>query len=374
MQRSNSQWLDDESTPTQSTERRSSKRNIFQWWFGLTSIPEPPDDASFEVKDKVRRSRLLSTISFVLLVIGVVNIPPAIFNIIAGRTLLGSIAALSIFPVFLAIVSLNRSQRVIAASLIVVVAAELSVASSFLGNLPLGDANLRLEQVFVPSALFAVSLLPAGSVFLVALCNITIIVGGILFLPHTPALSREMQQNPAGILLPPVATQLAVAIIAYLWVKGSLRSLARADRAEAISRLEHQIGLQLLKTSEEKQHLEECIERIVRSHIDTLNNKVVAPLSLSEDTKILWPLVNVITSLQRRLRYSYQIERELRQLRGAVRNYAEFLYQHGMEALQYGPRTKTDLDMLLSVIAQSKRPPSVTSPLTQDDDYKLRHP
>jgi hypothetical protein len=192
-------------------------------------------------------------------------------------------------------------------------------------------------------------------------------------LPHAPVLNGEIPKNLVTILSIPVAIQFLVAVITFLWVRGSLRSLARADRAEAISRLEHQIGLQLLRTREEKLHLEETIRHIVQSHIDTLNNRVVAPLSLSEDTKILWPLVNVITSLQRRLRDSYRIDYELRRLRKAIQDYSEFFYRHGTDGLRYSPRTKTDLDMLLSAIAQSKpRSGTAARREEQDNNYTLR--
>lgn len=107
-------------------------------------MPEPPDGASFEVKDKACRSRIISIIAFVLLIVGVIYGPPVIYGLLTGRSLVSTIGALTVYPVVLILIVLNRSRQVLAASLIVVVVAELSFTSGFLGSLPLGEANLRL--------------------------------------------------------------------------------------------------------------------------------------------------------------------------------------------------------------------------------------
>lgn len=356
MQRSNSQLPGYGNLPGQEVKNRRRKRNIVQWWFDATSVPEPSADADFEVKDKARRSHLVSIIVFLLIIVFFFYIPNTL-HFFAQRLIIPGLLNTILLPgVIITTILLNRSQKVLAAGIVLVIVAEFAFTAGFftITNRTITITTLYYIEAFVIGELLAVSLLPAGVVFIVAAYNAAFIAAAFILLPHAPTLNAEIPQNLVRILTIPIAIQFLVAVITYLWVRGSLRSLARADRAEAISRLERQIGLQLLQTREEKLRLEETIRHIVQSHIDTLNNKVVAPLSLSEDTKILWPLVNVITSLQRRLRDSYRVENELRRLHKAIHDYSEFIYRHGTEGIRYSPRTKTDLDVLLSAIVQSK--------------------
>ena len=45
------------------------KKGLAQWWFNLTAVPEAPSNASFRRRELARKSRLISSITFFLLLI-----------------------------------------------------------------------------------------------------------------------------------------------------------------------------------------------------------------------------------------------------------------------------------------------------------------
>ncbi len=74
MKASNNQSLNNGTLPNQ----KPARPGFFQWWYNLTSIPEPPADASFVKREEVRRSHLLSLLIFFMLMLFVVFLPAAL--------------------------------------------------------------------------------------------------------------------------------------------------------------------------------------------------------------------------------------------------------------------------------------------------------
>ncbi len=234
--------------------------------------------------------------------------------------------------------------------MIMVAIIELALCLVIITTQPSDELSLGLYSLLIIGELLAVSLLPPSSVFFTAIYNIAFTIGSVLLLHHTPTLTQAVHQQLATIIARPVAVQFLVAAVSYIWVNSTLRAISRADRAEVIASLERQITRQSIQVAEEKQHLEENINQIVQSHIDTMNNKVVTRIPFSEETKILWPLINVIDSLQKRLRTALQTEYELQRIKKAISGYTNLIYSDRLTSQQPWPQTKTDLDPLIYAI------------------------
>jgi len=59
--------------------------------------------------------------------------------------------------------------------------------------------------------LLAVSLLPSRSVFLVAIANSAVILGSLLYEPHTLVLANDLQTQFIPVMIRPIALQFIVA-------------------------------------------------------------------------------------------------------------------------------------------------------------------
>ncbi len=325
--------------------------NPVQWWFKLTAMPEPAAGASFVKREAARKSRLASIIASFLLILFCIYFPADI----ASRSIPSLISTTAILPVALTAILFNRVGKTFWAGMVIVCAAELALSSLIWTARPLDVLNLQLYELLVIGELLAVSLLPGRVVFLAALYNGAIITCSLLYLPRTPALTQIVHQQFVTLLLYPIGVQFLVAGVTYLWVSSTLRAISRADRAEVVASLERQVAQQATVAAEEKRRLEEKINQIVQFHINAMKSNSTPKIPFAEETKVLWPLINVIHSLYRRLRSAQQTEFELARLKRALVDYTNFVYSTDLAQYEKWPQTRTDLDNLLYAFRQQKR-------------------
>lgn len=62
-------------SPNELVEQTSERHGLVGWWYNTTSIPDPSANASFALREAARKSHLLSTIVFWLLVTFILFIP-----------------------------------------------------------------------------------------------------------------------------------------------------------------------------------------------------------------------------------------------------------------------------------------------------------
>ena len=183
-------------------------------------------------------------------------------------------------------------------------------------------ANLPVFDVLIVSELIAVSLLPAVSVFPIALINILFIIAVILFQPHTPALSMLLASGMAlDVIAQPIALQIIVALVTYLWVRSAQRAIARADRAEEIAELQR-------REAERSHQLETGIQQLLQTQVRAANGDLTARTNLSQDN-LLWKvgvsLNMLLTRLQKSGREASRAEYENQQLRREVARLTEYV-------------------------------------------------
>jgi hypothetical protein len=106
--------------------------------------------------------------------------------------------------------------------------------------------------------------------------NIGIISLSLFFQPHTAMLTQDLQAQLIPLLVRPVGVQILVAFVTWLWVKSATNAIVRADRAEMIANLEHQIG-------SERRSLEQGIKQILDTHVAVANGKLETRAPLNQE-------------------------------------------------------------------------------------------
>jgi hypothetical protein len=311
------------------------KKGLIQWWFNLTAIPDAPSDASFWRRELARKSHLISAITFFLLLIFTTFIPGCL--IVPNHYIL--YVDLGMIIVCVAAIFANRAQQIYLAGALLTIAFELALTVVIFTTMPLDEPSIQQYELFVFGELLCVSLLNPSSVFLTMLYNIGIITVSLLWQTQTAILSHDLQTQFLAIWLRPVAVQFLVASVTYLWVKSSIRAIERADRAEMIAKLEHEIA-------EQKQHLEEGIKRIMETHVEIANGNLSVRAPLTQDND-LWQIAQALNTLLVRLQRAVLAEKALQRVESAIASTVSSIQKTDPQQSLQLSLTQTEIDPLI---------------------------
>ena len=231
------------------------------WWLRQTSWGwNLPVGAPLWQREQARRSRLASWV-ILGLVVGVVILSPlAIEDIRSQLTLavwvLGLVGA----------VALNRQGWVTAAGSVLVALFSGGILFANLAS-PIGLTMGELPNfdAYVVSVVLAATLLPRLLTFLVAAANTLLIVANYLFQPHNAnitqdaALYSSVTVQTVSLLARPIALQLVLAVVAYLWVRGAEEAIRRADLAEEIVALQRREQTRTFALQEGVRYLQQAM-------------------------------------------------------------------------------------------------------------------
>lgn len=319
------------------------------WWYRLTMPPERSGYLTFAQREASRRARLLSAFTFFLLLTDLLLLPATLF--VPNHYVL----FVFIFVLVASIASAlaNRANHVTFASFLLVSALELALIAVIASTLPFDIGNLPLYDLLIVAELFTASLLPASSIFVVALFNTLFIIIEVLLQKTsagfaTPALYAYLQDPFHATLVRPVALQIIVGVVSFLWVRSTSQAIARADRAEMIAQLEHALAQQ-------KEELEEGIQQILQTHAEVSNGNFDARIPMTRD-HTLWPLANALNTLLTRFQRASKTEQEIQRfqmMHSSLVNAIQAAEQSG-KPLPMFPRTSTSLDSLLLCLSGKK--------------------
>lgn len=290
------------------------------WWMRLTAPPEATAATlatPFTTRDRIRRGQLLGMLilGFLVILLG------ALFQYLvidSDHPLMDVIlcAALSMLVV---VAVLNRLGYVSAAGVLLTALAELPLAGIWATGGHVDLLGLGSYYLLVGAGLVAASVLLPVSVFAVAFLNCVLIWASITFSPHTAAFAAVLASNDAQqVYAGPIAMQVMVAIVAYLWARSTLGALRRADRAEEIAALER-------RELERQRALEDDARDLLGVHV-RLANGDFSPRVASLRTRLLWQVGTSLNNLIGRLARYAQAEFMLRREHEEVRRLAEALY------------------------------------------------
>jgi hypothetical protein len=331
-------------------------------WLRLTSPGADRPPRSIEERERLRKARLASYIILSILVVIVLLIPLGLGDPVG--TLLPVLAA-GVFTLGAAV--LNRFGNVTATAVILLLIVNGAIAASLLSQ-PNGLTTDALPafDLFVISVVVAASLLPRAAAFFVAFLNIGIIAALFFLTPHAPDLVHEVSDPAilgggavaiASLLARPIALQMIIAIVAYLWVRGADDAIRRADRAEEIAALEHTLA-------DQKRQLDIGVQQILQTHVRAANGDYTARAPLGQDN-ILWQIASSLNNLLSRLQRSGQAEHQLRRTDEEIRRLAAAIddAQAGRKPIWPAP-TGTAADLILERIRGGRR--SAPQPIVQE--------
>lgn len=198
--------------------------NILKSWYQLTSPPELEAHASFSEREVFRRGRTDSQISIFLFLLIFISFSAAFSG---SNSLLAIILILSLLSLMIAM-ALNRFKMVNSAGVMVVLGVIAGPVANILTT-P-GDLNVSALPLFgflVLPLMCAVSFLPPRWVFVVAVANILFTVYALQFVSSTGELHAVLKVAFPGIVTPIILSQWVVAVVAFLWVRGTRRGIAR---------------------------------------------------------------------------------------------------------------------------------------------------
>ncbi len=291
--------------------------SFLTWWYRLAAPSVPSAGASLKQRDAFRRGRLISVILLIMIVL-----------MTAVMLTVGIFVNPALFPILLVVLVilttasvLNRRGYILIAGILVVLGLDLSIIADFLSySSGLTVFLLPLFDIFVLPELLAVSLLPPKFVFIDACFHILFIVAALALglLPQSAEL-KALLHTPAiaDALARPVAVQIFVAVVSFLWVSGASQALARADRATVIATLEHTFSEQSRIAVEQKRQLEASIQQIEDVHARVANGDLSARVSLNSDN-ILWQIAGSLNNLLSRLQRLRQDSSMLKQTNEAI--------------------------------------------------------
>lgn len=322
--------MQDEQGPSYLNKPRQQENRLFDWWYRIASPVKPGALASFDEQEKFRRGRTGSQIILALYLLLAAIGASILFG--GAGTNAENLSALLVYTLILLVVAtvLNRLGKVTIAGIIIVVAFTAEPILNILttpGGLDM--MGLPVYGLLILPLVCAVTFLPAWWVFVLALGNCVFTFLSLSYWPSTAELNAILFGNSDGslkgylyaVIIPIIISQAIVSIVAYIWVQGTSKALVRADNAEELVKLEHDLAVQARIATQQKQQLESSIQKIIDTHMRVANGDFDARVPLTEDNS-LWQIsgsLNNLLSRTQRLRQEaarlQQVERSLMQAR-----------------------------------------------------------
>jgi hypothetical protein len=284
-------------------EGKSIGQKLLAWWYRSTTPDEASGTTSLSNRGRVRRARLASTLLLLITLIWLVSIP--VFFVTLGSdpaTLPVTVVGLLVIALLL---FLNRRGWVAVVAWLLIGMIYLSELLILRNNgATLGTNEVAVFDLLVYAELLAVSLLPALSVFPVALTNCAFIMVAVFTLQPSSSDSISHPAYVTNLLIEPLTLQLFVALVTYLWVASAEREIARADQAEQVADLER-------RAAEDRRQVDADTQQLLGTLTRVANGDVQARVALSQD-RTLWQVGVALNTLLARLQGTDAAEYTLR--------------------------------------------------------------
>jgi hypothetical protein len=332
------------------------------WWLRLTSSSPYRPLRTLSDRELARRSDLIAWLTLGLLVAMLLLALIALDDREALLSLVGLALGLGL------VITLNRLGLVTLAGILLIAV----IASAIWGYMLASPLGLTMGQLpnydlLAVTVVVAASVLPRISAFLVAALNSALIVADYLLRPHhanvvaDAALYSSVTQQTISLLVRPIALNLVLAVVAYVWVRGTDLAIRRADRAEEFAVLEYR---ELQRT----RALEEGV-RYVRQTIAQWAHGDLQGRIPPMPVPVLQEMRDDLNGFIIAFSYLSNADYHLRRLQGEVSKLTVALDQwaQGRAAVLPTP-SGTALDRVLELLAQLRRrasrpsapPPSVS--------------
>lgn len=338
------------------------------WWLRLTTPAPLPVSAGFAEREWARRGRLVSVLLLAFLAIEAGAL--WLYVIVDDDHPLMKVALLVALAMAVLVGALNRLGQVAWAGVLLVALADLpavGIPATAIGG-QLDVLHLGSLYLLAGSELVASSVLAPVSVFAVAAVNSVIVVALLRLTPHTAALGAVLASNNGPqAYAGPVALQLIVALVAFLWASSTLSALRRADRAEEIAALER-------REVERGREIEEGVQELLTVHVRLANgdfNVRVPPVRNAS----LWRIGVSLNTLVARFARLAEAERALVQQQMETRRLAATLVTRRMgQPAPWPAPSGGPLDEVIAALTGAPSPPYSQPPSTGNSAWDAPTP
>ncbi len=135
-------------------------------------------------------------------------------------------------------------------------------------------------------------------------------------------------------------------VVLFLWVSNATRAIKRADRAEVIASLQHNLANFEHAEVEQKRRLEWSIGRVVETLTQWNNGNIGVRIPLTQEN-VLWQVAGSINNLLNRVQRSRQEAENLQRMNGAIARFYEARAKSNGGAILDWSMTNTPVDILV---------------------------
>jgi hypothetical protein len=293
--------------------------------------------SNLAIREQTRRKQIAGVVLLVIVVFQLLQLPGALMmgTVMDIGTVVLGLALCGVAALF------NQNGKITIVTILLITVIDLGCGLMLLTS-PMGldVSSLPIFDVLLVSELIAVSLLPAISVFPVALGNILFTLVVLLLAPRTMELNMVLTSNMAyNAIFQPVGLQILVAVISYTWVRSALRALARADRAEEIARLQRREAELLRREAELNQQLTQGSEHMLQVLVQAANGNAAVRTTLNQEHP-LWRIANGLNILLSRIQRVVTAEQENKRLHLTNARLTQMVYDPGWQSRQMPPSTR----------------------------------
>ena len=284
------------------------------WWYRLTAPARPVESASFHQRETYRRALLSSILVGLLLLLLLVALSIALLT----GNIANSIVASVVTALLIVALLLNRAGLLFIEGILTVGLWTVGEFLTFLALPSLDISNVMQYDLLTVGILLAVVYFPPWSAFVIGVFNCILMWFSLTTLKRTPELAQLVHHDGIGrVLTRPISLTLVIMVVTYLWSRSGQQALQRADRAETIAKLRHDLADRDMALALQQTRVMHSIQSISDALSAYANGNPAVRVPMTPNN-VLWNISGPINTLLGRVQRGRQNEAELERLRPAV--------------------------------------------------------
>jgi hypothetical protein len=274
------------------------RTGILGTWLNLAAPPPISALATYEERERQRKAELSAYVALGVIIIGLALIPNALQHA-ANLYAIPAIFALGVGAAILNRKGFTRTAAVILISVFFVSIGGAMAASAYLDLMWIPALDFFAVPVFLSGLL-----LSRRAPFAATAVGAAATVALLMLKPRDAWLGQMVHQlGVYHFMIRPIALMLIVAIASWLWGRSVEQAILRADRAEEVAAMEHQLA-------EQKRQLDRGIQNLLETHVRASNGDFSARAATNQDN-VLWQIAVSLNNLLSRMGKYGNIEQRL---------------------------------------------------------------
>lgn len=278
---------------TEQIKRKQDGNALVNWWYRI-STPRNLSTSTPKEREYLRRARFTSTIALILLVAAMLGLIATLTQnnpVIVFTSIFGIICHISTL-IFNKKGWLNLSGITCMAGILVGILGPLAMQ----GKLSIG--SLPIFYILSVTEIIVAAIFPPVMILICCGINSLITIVALYTFPKDSELQTLMAHEMAISMVVPIILYVILGFTLFFVVRNYLDTIARADRAEEIARLQQHIAQVEHERAAEKDTLQYGIEQLSKTMAEIANGNWDARVSLQGH--VLWPVAGPLNTLLNR--------------------------------------------------------------------------